>query len=197
MELTELQDIWKNQDEKLSKSIRLNRMILKKIILTRPEKRLRRMKIEIGIGLVVPIFFIPFMYYQFHFRNNADFFIGLSIFLGLLIFTYIQRIKHFQLANKINFSDPVLFIKKNINKLEKYQMKMLRLMFLIMPLGFFSIFLIEKLPILTTDTLVPLTLMIVILVATYFFKGRYTYVQRFRKLNQEIEEIEELEKEQG
>ena len=71
---------------------------------------------------------------------------------------------------------------------------MLRIALLILPVGLISIFLLAKIPFLTQKTIIPLILMIVIFAISFFYKTKYSYTERFRKFNKEIEEIEELEK---
>jgi RNA polymerase sigma-70 factor, ECF subfamily len=129
-------------------------------------------------------------------RSTIDFYIGVSLFTVLFILACIFRIKFFLMAGSFNFSNSVSSVKKGINELEKYQFKMLRIaLLIILPLGLISIFLIAKIPFLTQDTLIPLSLMIIILTVSFIYKTKYSYEERFRKLNQEIEEIEELERE--
>lgn len=194
MELTELQNIWKKQDEKISESIRLNREILKRIIITKPEKRLRRIKIDAGIRLILPIILIPICINYLSFRNTIDFYLGISLFAGLFIWANIIRLKLFMFANKINLFNSIISTKKEINNFEKYQIKVLRKGIFSLPLAAVGIFLIEM-PIMTKDFIMQLLLMVVILVGLYFYKTKHSYSERFRKLDQEIEEIEELEKE--
>ncbi|MDP2336122.1 MAG: hypothetical protein Q8N05_06670 [Bacteroidota bacterium] len=195
MELLELQNIWNQYDKKISENIRLNKGILRKMLISKTEKRLNRIKVEAGIRLIISLLFVPtILMFNIQIRTTVDFYIGLSLFAGLFILACIFRVKFFLMAGKFDFSSSVSSIKKEINELEKYQLKMLRLGLLFLPIGAISIFLFAKIPFLTQETLIPLILMIIILVASFFYKTKYSYKERFRKLNQEIEEIEELEK---
>jgi hypothetical protein len=191
MEFTELQNMWQQYDKKVSENIRLNKEILKKMVISKTEKRLTRIKLESGIRLIIPLLLLPLLLlHKFQFTNT----LGLYLFIGLFILAYFFRIKHYLMAAKINFSNPVSLIKKEIIELKKYQLKMSQLALLILPIGVMSIFLLTKIPFLTQETLVPLALMFIILAVSYFYKTKYSYGERFRKLNQEIEEIEQLEK---
>ena len=196
MELLELQNIWNQYDKKVSENIRLNKEILKKMVITKTEKRLNRVKVEAGIRIVIPFLLIPtILMFNIQFSNTIDFYIGLSLFIGLFIIALIVRVKYFLMAGRIDFSDPIPLVRKGITELKKYQLKVVRLVFIFLLLGAISVSLLFKIPFLTKDTLVPLIFMIIILVVTYVYKTKYSYDERYRKLNQEIEEIEELEKE--
>jgi hypothetical protein len=196
MELLELQNIWNQYAKKVSENIRLNKEILKKMVITKTEKRLNRVKVEAGIRIVIPFLLIPtILLFNIQFSNTIDFYIGLSLFIGLFIIAFIVRVKYFLMAGRIDLSDPIPLVRKGITELKKYQLKVVRLVFIFLLLGAISVSLLFKIPFLTKDTLVPLIFMIIILVVTYVYKTKYSYDERYRKLNQEIEEIEELEKE--
>lgn len=195
MELLELQNIWNQYDKKISENIRLNKEILRKMLISKTEKRLNRIKLDAGIRLTLSLLLVPtILIFNVPIRTTVDFYIGLSLFAGLFVFFGIYRIKYFLMFNKIDFSSSVSSIRKEVNELKKYELKMLHVGLLLLPFGAISIFLFAKIPFLTQDTLIPLSLMIIILTASFFYKTKYSYEERFRKLNQEIEEIEELEK---
>lgn len=196
MELLELQNIWNQYDKKISENIRLNKEILRKMLISKTEKRLNNIKVEVGIRLTLSFLLVPMiLIFNIPIRTTADFYIGLSLFTGMFVFFGIYRIKHFLMFNKIDFSRSVSLIRKEVNELKKYELKMSHVGLLLLPLGAISIFLLAKIPLLTLDTWIPLSFIIIILTATYIYKTRYSYEERFRKLNQEIEEIAELEKE--
>jgi hypothetical protein len=196
MELLELQNIWNQYDKKISENIRLNKDILRKMLLTKTEKRLNRIKVEAGIRLALSLLLAPtILMFNISIRTTIDFYIGLCLFTVLFIFFGIYRIKYFLMFNKIDFSNSVSTIRKGVNEIMKYELKMIHVGLLLLPLGAISFFLFAKIPFLTQETLIPLSLMIIILTVSFIYKTKYSYEERFRKLNQEIEEIEELERE--
>jgi len=197
MELNELQVIWKQQDQKLSENIRLNRKILKKLLLAKPEKRLRWIKIEAGLRIIVPILLVIPFYKFFHYRETVDYYIGIILGVLLFILANVIRIKLFVLANKIDLTYPITAIKKEINNYEKYRLKIIRQGVLSLPFAFISILLIAPVSLMSQGTIIPLMLIILIWVGAYFNKTKYSYPEQLRKLNQEIGEIEELEKEKN
>ena len=86
-------------------------------------------------------------------------------------------------------------IKINIKKLEKCKLRLTRLTYILMPFGIIGIFLMAKFPILSKDSLLPISLIIMVMIISIYYTFKYSIFERFRKLNMEIDEIEQLEKE--
>ena len=55
MELSELQNIWQEYDKKISENTRINKEILRLILLEKPRKRLNWIKIKAGTWLFSPV----------------------------------------------------------------------------------------------------------------------------------------------
>jgi hypothetical protein len=196
MELFELKNIWQQYDEKVAENIHLNKKILKKMVITKTEKRLNRIKIETVVRLIVSILLIPLgVIPNIQYSNSVSFYFGMSMFTGLFIFAGIFRIKYFLMTDKIDFSNSVSSIRKNILELEKYHLKMIHSGLLVLPFAAISIFLICKIPLIDYGTLIPLLLVIVIFIVSYLYKTKHSFSERLKKLRIEIDELEELEKE--
>ena len=58
MELAELQNIWQEYDKKISENTRLNKEILRLILLEKPQRRLNWIKIKAGAWIFSPVLFI-------------------------------------------------------------------------------------------------------------------------------------------
>lgn len=196
MELFELKNIWQQYDEKVAENIHLNKKILKKMVITKTEKRLNRIKIETVVRLIVSILLIPLgVIPNIQYSNSVSFYFGMSMFTGLFIFAGIFRIKYFLMTDKIDFSNSVSSIRKNILELEKYHLKMIHSGLLVLPFAAISIFLICKIPLIDYGTLIPLLLVIIIFIVSYLYKTKHSFSERLKKLSIEIDELEELEKE--
>jgi hypothetical protein len=102
------------------------------------------------------------------------------------------------LLRAIDFSKPVLSIKKVIAELEKYKIKTTRLRYLLMPFGIIG-FLLMIIPKITFSfnlvSLMPLLLLIIVFILSMYFTFKYSIYEQFSKLNKEIDDIEQLEKE--
>ena len=196
MELDELQNIWLQYDRKITDNTHLNKEILKRMLISKPEKRLNWIKIKAGFNVLSPVILILLIkVMDMKFSLTSGFYIGLSMFLTLFIINYIWNIRYFLLVRKIDFSGAILLIKKQIAELEKYKIKTTKIRYLIMPFAIIGIFfmIIQK-PIFNTESIVMFALIILVYITSIYYTVKYSISEQFRKLNKEIFEIEELEK---
>jgi hypothetical protein len=198
MELTELQNIWHEYDKKLSESTRLNKEILRLMLQSKTKRRLNRIKIKAVLSIFSPVLFVTLLLaLDVQFSITARFYIGLGLFLPVYLITYIWDIRYFTLIRNIDFSMPVLTIKKVIAELEKYKIKTTKIRYLLMPFAMagFLLMIIHKITIsLNFLSILPLILIILVFGSSMYFTFKYSIYERFNKLNKEIEEIEQLEK---
>ena len=199
MELTELQNIWKEYDKKISENTRLNKEILRLILIEKPQRRLNWIKIKAGLWIFSPVLFVSLiLILKVQFNISTRFFIGLGLFLPVYIINYIWDIRYFTLIHGIDFTMPVLSIKKVITELEKYKIKTTKIRYLLMPLAMigFLLMIIHKITIkLDFFSILPLLLIVLVFFLSMYFTFKYSIYERFKKLAKEIDEIEQLEKE--
>jgi hypothetical protein len=198
MELLELQNIWQEYDKKLSENTRLNKEILRLMLLSKPKRRLNWIKIKAGLTIISPVFFVPLFFIQnIQFHITTRFYVGLGLLLPVVIISYIWDIRYFILIGNVDFSRPVLSLKKIIAELQKYKIKKTRFRYLLMPfaMGGILLMIIQKVTI-SFDflSLLPLLLIILVFFSSMYITFRYSIYEQFKKLNKEIEEIEQLEK---
>lgn len=197
MELTELENIWRESDRRIADNTRLNKEILKRMLMAKPEKRLNWMKIKAVYNVFSPLLLlIVLSIMNIQFRFTIHFYIGLCLFVPIYIINYIWDIKYFLLIRKIDFSDAILNIKKGIAQIEKYKIKTSKIRYLLMPLIILGVLLMlfQKF-VFNAESLVMLFLIILVFIASTYYRFRYSICERFKKLNKEIGEIENLEKE--
>lgn len=199
MEITELQNIWQEYDKKISENTRLNKEILRLILLEKPQRRLNWIKIKAGLWIFSPVLFVSLiLILNVHFNISTRFFIGLGLFLPVYIITYIWDIRYFKLIHGIDLALPVLSIRKVITELEKYKIKTTKIRYLLMPLAMagFLLMIIHKITF-SFDflTILPLLLIVLVFFLSMYFTFKYSIYERFIKLNKDIDEIEQLEQE--
>jgi len=197
MELEDLQNIWVQYDKRIADNTRLNKEILKRMLISKPEKRLNWIKIKAGFNVFSPVILIlMIMIMDVKFSLTINFYIGLSLFTALFVITYIWNFRYFLLIRKIDFSGAILSIKKGIAELEKYKIKTTRIKYMIMPFAILSIFFmfIQK-PIFNTESIVLFGLIVIVFISSIYYTFKYSINEQFRKLDKEIAEIVELEKE--
>jgi hypothetical protein len=196
MELTELQNIWQQYDKKLSENTRLNKEILRLMLLSKPQKRVTWIKIKAGFNLILPVAIISLMMIpNVEFRNEPDFYVGFLLFGPFAIITYYWAIRYFLLIKKIDFANSITEIKKEIKEVEKYKIMMMKFGYIIAPFGITGVFLISDIPLLSKDSFLPISLIILVCVFSVYYTYKYSISETFKRLSLEIEEIEQLEKE--
>lgn len=193
MKITELEQIIKSYDKKIEKNARINRNIMQKLLLEKPEIRLGREKLEAIFYVLSPFILVLIaVVTDIQFHLNTTFFIGMGLFVGVYTIVYIWDIKYFLLLRNINFSDTILSIKKKIIELEKYKLKKTTIRYTLMPIaiGGILIMLLQK-PVSTPDFIGMLILMIVIFTFSIYFRWN-AIKKQFKNLNKEIRDLEDL-----
>jgi hypothetical protein len=196
MELTEMQNIWQEYDKKISENTRLNKEILRLMLIEKPQRRLNWIKIKAGLWIFSPLLFVFLvLILDVQFNISARFFIGLSLFLPVYIISYIWDIKYFRLIHGIDFTMPVLTIRKVITELEKFKIMTTKIRYLLMPVAMtgFLMMIIHKIT-LRPDflSLLPLLLIVLVFFSSMYFTFKYSIYERYKKLNKDLEEIEQL-----
>jgi hypothetical protein len=199
MELSELQNIWQEYDKKISQNTRLNKEILRLMLLSKPRRRLNWIRIRAGISIFSPIIFVTvLLVLKVPFNISPSFYIGLAMFLPVYTITYIWDIEYFKLIRKIDFSMPVLTLKKEIAQLEKYKIKKTQIRYMLMPFAMagFLLMIIHSMNFsFNFVSMIPLILIILVFLSSMYITFKYSIYERFQKLNKDIDEIERLEKE--
>ncbi|HKL71016.1 MAG TPA: hypothetical protein VJ855_00050, partial [Marinilabiliaceae bacterium] len=81
-----------------------------------------------------------------------------------------------------------------VKQIEKYKIKLNKLGYILMPFGIIGIFLMGNFPLFSESSILPISLIIIVMVVSIFYTFKYSISEQFKKLNMEIEEIENLEK---
>jgi len=195
MELIELQNMWKQYDDKLSETTRLNKEILKRLLQSKPERRLNWIKLKAGFNLVLPIVAIGLVLLpNIKFRNEIDFYAGFSLFGIVYTLLYYWAIRYYRLIIKIDYTNSITLIRKKVKQLEKYKIKITRLGYILIPFGILGIFLMANFPIFSKHSILPLALIILVFFCSVYYTFKYDVIEQFRKIDIELDEIEQLER---
>ena len=196
MEWIELQAMWQQYDARLAENTRINKEILKRMLLSKPEKRMNIMKGWATFRLVafIPIICIALIP-NIKFRNEWDFYTGLFLLISMLTFGLYQITKWFLLIRNIDFTNQIAKTKKQLLKLEKLKLKLLKWEFLFAIVGITGVFLIGKLLPVRTKEFIILTVLMIFLMPIVFFVHQKRIKNQLNNFNTELNEIEQLEKE--
>jgi hypothetical protein len=175
---------------------KINKEVLKRILISKPEKRLNWEKIKAGFSLILPIvlvflILVPNIKYRF----SIDFYMGVFMFGTVFLVLYYWSVRYYMLIGRIDFSSSMTLIKKNIKQLEMYKIKIRSLGFILMPFALIGIYLLGEFPVFSQDSILPISLIIFVMIISIYYTFKYSVFEQFRILNREIEEVEKLEKE--
>jgi hypothetical protein len=195
MELTELQSMWVQYGNKIAENTRINKEILKSIIKTKTEKKINWIKFKAILNILYPIPLIIFAASDIEYRMDREFIIGIILSGSGTIITYIWAIKYYLFVDKIDFFNPITTIKKDISKLEKYKLKITKLGFFVAPFFITGIFLVANVSVFS-KRMIPFDLLAILIMAiTVYLTHKHGIFRQIKRINLEIDEILELEKE--
>jgi len=127
METNKFQEMWTDFDKKISENTRLNKEILKRILISKSERRFSQVTLKVGIEVVVILIMLVYFFVKHvSFQPTIVFSLGLILFVAAIGIPIIGHIRYFLMLNKLNFSESVLSLKKKINESERLKEKNIR-----------------------------------------------------------------------
>jgi hypothetical protein len=205
MELMELQNLWLENNRKLDETLRLNREIMNKLLKAKPERRLTRIKAKALINLILPIVILSLILFRVWVPDikltcNLQFYIGVTMFGIGYVIIYILSARYYWHLMKIDFTQNVIDIKTRVLRAEACNLKTTRFKYLSMPFAITGILMLLGIPIfslknVSLQSFILLFLIVLVFIGSVYVTFKFTVVERFRKLKQEISELEKLTKE--
>jgi len=200
METKKLQEMWTDFDRKISENTRLNKEILKQILVSKSERRFSKVILKVVIEIIVVIIMLVYFYVKHvSFQPTIVFSIGLIIFIAAIGIPVTGHIRYLLMLYRINFSESVLSLKKKINESERIKEKNSRHDRFMVLLILISAWLISqdfKDMILHYSKILgePLFIVSIIVSAIVVLTIKHYRDKTLDRLNNEISEIEELER---
>lgn len=196
MELAEIQNIWKEHDKMLMENIRINKEILKNILTGRARRKIGWMKTKAIFSLILsPVLLVIILMPKVVFRNDVNFIIGGILFGAAFIMGYIWSFQYFIKLSQIDFKNKVTTTIKDLSELKKYKYRITKLGYLFIPFALIGTFMMFEIPLFSKKSLLPILLTVIIMTISMYLKFKFSINESFKKINQEIIEIEKLEKE--
>lgn len=124
MEANELHGMWADFDKKVSENTRINKEVLKRMLVSNAEKKFSRVTVKVGLEVVVVLIMaVYFLVNHVSFQPTLLFYVGLTTFVTAIGIPIMGHIRYFNLLNKLRFSESVLSVKKKINESERVRAK--------------------------------------------------------------------------
>ncbi|MDR3286409.1 MAG: hypothetical protein LBT27_03085 [Prevotellaceae bacterium] len=139
MEDIEIINLWKKQNEKIDKSLYINKKLLADAINRKAQKALvsfRRLTTTGIISFVIYLFVLIFLLYYavLHYSSAANYFIvSISAIILINIKGFTDYIRHLFLINNIDFDGNITQIQQRLNKLQLSVISHARIMVLQCP----------------------------------------------------------------
>lgn len=195
MELKELQDIWAEYDRKLTENTRINKEILKKLLIDKPQKRLTRIGLKAFLDLVTPWIVVVWFFYVVGIRHDWTYCVGVLLTFPLFGLLYYWYLKYFQMIRKVDFSRPVIKNRRDLEEIELLKLRMTKFNHVSLPVQLVGCFLIIW-PFLHVPIFALLTIGIVwiMTIVLLIYRDKHE-INLIRKFKQDLDELEKLEKE--
>lgn len=194
MELQELQNIWIQYDRNLAENTKINREILRNILLTKTEKKVNWLKIRSLLSLILPIpMFVFIVIPHLEFSMDIKFITGTVTVAVFSIVSYTWAIKYYLLVNKLDFLEPITSLRKHLVEAEKYKYKITRFGLMLAPFMFVGVFLSARIPFFSEKMIPFYSLVLIVMILSAFIKRKHGVLTSLKRIKRELEEIVKLE----
>jgi hypothetical protein len=194
MELDEIKAIWTQHEKILVDNTRINKELLKKLLIKNAEKRIDWLKIKTLAGLVLALFGIIFVAIpRIQFTLEPASVIGIVLFVSIAGVTYIWAIKLYLLIERLSPDGPVTTVRKQLNLVEKQKLKIKKYGLILAPFMIVGIFLSAGIPFLSVKMIPFYILSVIVFLISTYIRSKHGLVVQIRKIDKEMEEISNLE----
>ena len=199
MELQELQTLWQQYDVKLTANTQINKEILRRIIRKKPERKIKWSKMyhATGLFLMPVLLLIIFTIRPLISRHELGFYIGIFLFFGGCFMGWIWSFKNYLLLRRIDLTNMIIISRRDIISLEKFRTRVLQSGYILSPFVILGVFMMSGVrfsPQQTFFSILPLILCFLVMLTSMYFQFKWKN-EWFKKINSELDELEELEKE--
>ena len=194
MEYKDLEVLWKQYDEKLSRLEKINKVLVKNTLLQKPQKKLKWLEFSSLYSLIaLPGILLIALHPQFKTENiDLIFIIGCVLMLTVVLYLCIKNLKSYLILKKMDLSsDSAIQSLGKITKLKKIAENFGKYVFIYYPAVYLGGILIGwKSFVFTTNTILFLSIFFLI---TYYLNicGVGKYKERYNKLEKDIIELKE------
>jgi len=191
MEIDDIKGLWKEEDKRISESVRVNKdASLRKLRSSFDKIRMRRLFRLILNCIAVPLVLALIVLPRLKNDGSAWFYVGLISFMVPIAFFFGYYIYYYVCLLKIDFSESLLKAQKEIYRLEGFDKKLNWLGLIIVPivtLAAFKIFGISF----KQEAILMMALIAVTMVVSFIMKLKVTIPKEYSKVKSLLDELEE------
>lgn len=194
MEIDDIKTIWTQHEKMLVENTKMNKDLLKKLLIVNAEKRIDWLKIKSLVGLILPLIGVIFIAVpRIQFTFETDVVIGIVLFVSISVITYIWAIKLYLRIERLNPNGPITTVSKQLKLVEKYKMRNTKYCLILAPFMIIGVFLSVGIPFLSPKMIPFYALMLIVFLISTYIRTKHGLVAQVRKIDRDIEEISKLE----
>lgn len=196
MELDNIKNSWKQENQQIAANVQLNKDALLKKIISETNRMKRKNLLVLLFRIPFPIVIFSIILSHLQIRNIFNFYTGMALFTAFACFTIWGLVNYYMKLRKLDPTDSYLTNKKKVNELELYKLKVTKRNYCSSPVGIVGIFLIINAPLFTTtEGCIMILLILAVMAISIFVNLRYILPSQFKRLKGEMEKIDRLEDE--
>ncbi len=193
MELSELQKIWNTHSLKVAENTKINKRILKEMLIRKPSKTINWIKLKAIYQLIAGVVILILFFKDVKLRDpGLGLYIGITLLALLLLFSFIRGLKSVMLLISINMANPILIVKGTLLKFQKYKLSTMRYNFFITPPSFLAVILLTPIQFYQQQIILPILFFMLVYVIFSFYRFKFIN-EEFDNLNRQLAELEHLE----
>ena len=190
MKIDEIKNIWKEENKRISKNVKVNKDVsFKKLRSSFDKVRIRRLFQLVLMCIVVPLILVLIVFPRMKNDGSMLFYVALASFAAPIIFFFATYIYYYICLLKIDFSEPLVKAQKEILRLEVFEKKLNRLGLIIMPIVTLSTIKIFSIPY-TQEAVAMIVLIVFTMVVSYIVKMKALIPKEYSKVKSYLDEIE-------
>lgn len=197
MEIEELKKYWKKEDKRIAESVKVNKNISHEKL----RSSFKRIKVRRLIFLILPYIYIPLIFVFIvlpHLKNDGSvsFYLSFAFFSMSLIISYVVNLYYYIRLLKIDYTESVLQIQKEILGIEIFERKFHITSYFLVPFVLLAALrMFGSITALNQTTIVFILLTIVFTIIGYFIKVKIMLPREYHKIKSYLDEIEKTENE--
>ncbi|MGW8316452.1 MAG: hypothetical protein ACWGNV_12685 [Bacteroidales bacterium] len=192
--MDELQRIWLHHEQQLAAGTRINRELIRKLLIANTDKRIDWIKIKSLISLVLPLPLIAIIVVpRIEFVPSFGVILGIVLFVSLSVITYIWAVRLYLLIDKLNSDETILHFRRQLKIVEKYKLKTKRNGLMLAPVMIIGVFLSAGIPFLSVKMIPFYGLMVAVFLVSNYIRSKHGLLAQIRKIDRDLEEIATLE----
>jgi len=193
MNISNLQDLWNAYDSKLAETTKINKRILREILIKKPVKTINWLRIKTFFQLTATVLVIILFISKVKLRDSGiELYSGIILLSVIVLGSYLRTIQYYLMLKTLSFSSSALVLKEQIIHIKKHKLSTIKYGFLLTPLSVFALMLIIPIKLSQISFSIPALITVLVYVIACIYKWS-SLNKEFFKINLELKKLEDLD----